>query len=94
MSAVGGGGPGGSELTRGWVGLSEVIQGGDGRTRKKIQTKQNQKNSHATFVRILPNVPGFVRIATRFAQIPGRSAKFAKKWQKNNDTCAWTPNSS
>ena len=42
---------------------------------------QNFKISLATFWRIQPIVPGFVRILIRFAQIPGRSAEFAQKWR-------------
>ena len=37
------------------------------------------KNAHATFGRIWPIVPGFVRTVSRLAQILVRSAKFAKK---------------
>ena len=36
--------------------------------------------SYATFGRIQPIVPGFVRILIRLARILGRSAEFAKKW--------------
>ena len=42
--------------------------------------EQNFEISLATFWRIQPIVPGFVRIIIRFAQILGRSAEFAKKW--------------
>ena len=42
--------------------------------------EQHFKTSLATFWRIQPIVPGFVRILIRFAQIPGRSAEFAQKW--------------
>ena len=38
------------------------------------------KIHHATFWRIQPVVPGFMRICLWFAQILGRSAEFAKKW--------------
>ena len=42
--------------------------------------QKHEKNPHATFERISPIVPGFVRIWLQFAQFPGRSAKFAQKW--------------
>ena len=39
------------------------------------------QKKHAALEQILPIVPGFARIRSRFEQIPGRSTKFAKKWQ-------------
>ena len=43
-------------------------------------TVWNSKILHAIFWRIRPIVPGFARIWLWFAQIPGRSAGFIKKW--------------
>ena len=48
---------------------------------KTLRRSQRTKLCHATFERIKPIVPGFLRIVIRFAQIPGRSAEFAQKWR-------------
>ena len=39
-----------------------------------LSKKQFKKMQNATFWRIKPIVPGFVRIGIRFERIPGRSA--------------------
>ena len=44
---------------------------------KVFFNKTNEKNPHATSSIVL----GCVRIVIRIAQIPGRSAEFAKKWR-------------
>ena len=43
--------------------------------------KATQKHPYATFWRIRLIVLGFMRIRLQFAQIQGRSAKFAQKWR-------------